>query len=182
MKTFMIALIIILGLTELQGQSIDPEREWKFIPKSQQEIIMYAYKWGLKKGYREMGAHYAVESRGDMKAIRYESKIDPTHICAGPGQNNVRFAAMDTFGEHITIEQFDLTLKRLQTDLDYSLTQSYRHVKIGLVLYKYRWNVWKWYNNSNAKSEIYPVRVEAWLKFLDEIYSNEGIEEKSKGE
>lgn len=140
--------------------------EWDAMPQEDRQVVLYAYHWGAKRGYREMGAHYAVESRGKMRAVRLEANGS---VCVGPGQNNVAHAATRTFGRNYTAEQYLLTESRLQSDLDYCLRDSWAHQKRGLKMFKYRWNVWKYYNNINAESEAYPARIQAWLAFLDEL-------------
>ena len=129
-------------------------------------VVEYAYYWGKERDFKEMGAIYAVENKGRMRGVRLEFNGDE---CVGPGQNNVRYAATRTFGRDYTSRQYRATKKRLQSDLDYSLDQSWRHIKVGLKMFKFRWNVWKWYNGINAPTEEYPAKVQAWLKFLDEL-------------
>ena len=132
-------------------------------------VIEYSYYWGKERNFREMGAIYAVENHGKMRGVRKEFSGDR---CAGPGQNNVRFAAIRSFGGEYTHLQYTWTLQRLQSDLDYSLNDSFAHIKYGLRKYKYRWKTWKWYNGINAPNEKYPAKVQAWLKFLDGVFEH----------
>ena len=135
-----------------------------------QWVIECAYHWGKQRDFREMGAIYAVENKGKMRGVRAEFNGDE---CAGPGQNNVRYAAIRTFGADYTLLQYTRTLERLQSDLDYSLNDSFAHIEHGLLMFKYRWEVIKWYNGINAKSEAYPAKVFAWVKFLDSLYEKQ---------
>ncbi len=139
--------------------------EWQAMSQAQREVVWYAYDWGADSSFREMGAIYAVESRGDMSVLRREYNGD---LSAGPGQNLVRYSATRTFGKNYSRAQYNHTLRRLQTDLDYSLEQSWSHVKNGLGKFDTRWEVWKYYNGINAPHERYPAKVQAWLKFLDD--------------
>ncbi len=137
--------------------------------QEQRAVVIDAYKWGLERGYREMGAHYAVESHGDMRAIRVEADGS---ICAGPSQNNVERVCIKLYGKRIRTGDYRTAFRTTQdslcTSLLFSLEASMVHIQIGLYLYKYRWNVWKWYNNIEAESDAYPAKIQAWLKFLDE--------------
>ncbi len=132
-------------------------------------VIQYSYYWGKQRNFREIGAIYAVENKGLMRGVRLESNGDE---CAGPGQNNVRYATIRTYGNDYTPLQYNATRKRLQHDLEYSLHDSYTHIRHGLKMFKYRWRVWKHYNNINAKSEAYPAKVQAWLEFLDGVFEH----------
>lgn len=134
--------------------------------QANQDTIWRAYDWGAERDFREMGAIYAVENHGKMRGVRLEFGGDE---CAGPGQNNVRYATIRTFSVDFSPSQYRLTRERLQVDLDYSLHQSWSHIKRGLKMYEYRWRVWKYYNGINAPHERYPAMVQAWLKFLDNL-------------
>ncbi len=145
------------------------EIEWRAMSEKDQWVIEYAYHWDKQRNFREMGAIYAVENKGKMRGVRSEFNGDE---CAGPGQNNVRYAAIRTFGADYTLLQYTRTLERLQSDLDYSLNDSFAHIEHGLLMFKYRWEVWKYYNGQNAPHERYPAKVQAWLKFLDGLFEN----------
>ena len=132
-------------------------------------VIEYSYYWGKERNFREMGAIYAVENHGKMRGLRLEFNGNE---CAGPGQNTVQYAAIRTFGTDYTRLQYNQTKKRLQSDLDYALNDSYSHIKQGLKKFKYRWKTWKYYNGINAPNEKYPAKVQAWLKFLDGIFEH----------
>ena len=134
-----------------------------------QWVIEYAFYWGKERNFREMGAIYAVENHGKMQGVRREADGS---LCAGPGQNNVSYATSRTYGKGYNSMQFDNTLVRLQTDLDFSLNDSYDHIKHGLKMFKYRWKTWKYYNGINAPNEKYPAKVQAWLKFLDGLFEH----------
>ena len=143
--------------------------EWRAMSEKEQWVIEYAYYWGKERDFREMGAIYAVENHGKMRGVRLENNGEE---CAGPGQNNVRYATIRTFGENYTLMQYGSIRELLQTDLDFSLEISYRHVRHGLVMFKFRWTVWKWYNSINASHERYPAKVQAWVIFLDDLFEN----------
>ncbi len=140
--------------------------EWNWMPDSNKAVVLYARQWGDSlHGYREMGSHYAHESKGDMWAVRIEK--DST-ICAGPGQNNIERCAEKTFGKDYTSDELRATQRRLHGNLDYSLERSWDHVRIGLILYEHRWCVYRWYNNIEAKhNQDYPAWIVAWTIFLD---------------
>ena len=133
-------------------------------------VILYARDWGLQRGVQGMGAIYAVENNGKMRGVRLEFNGDE---CVGPGQNNVRYAAIRTYGDDYTRLQYNRTKERLQSDLDYSLNDSYIHIKYSFTKYWSWWKRWKWYNGINAPTEEYPAKVQAWLKFLDKLEGSE---------
>ena len=134
-----------------------------------QWVIEYSYYWGKERNFREMGAIYAVENKGLMRGVRLE--FDGSE-CAGPGQNNVRYATIRTYGNDYTQLQYNATKERLQNDLDYALSDSYSHIRHGLKMFKYRWKTWKYYNGINAPNEKYPAKVQDWLKFLDGVFEH----------
>ena len=132
-------------------------------------VVEYAYYWGKARGIRWIGAIYAVENHGKMRGVQQEYSGDE---CAGPGQNNVRYASIRSFGNDYTSMDYAATRRRLQTDLVYCLEDSYIHIKYGLKKYDYDWQRWKHYNGINAPHERYPAKVQAWLKFLDGLFEN----------
>ena len=138
--------------------------EWQAMPDSQRAVVWAAYDWGKERDFREMGAIYAVENRGRMRAVRREYNGDES---AGPGQNLVRYAASRVYGDTYSRLQYDKTKDSLQVDLQFSLYNSYEHIRLGLRKFDTRWEVIKWYNGYGAPHEKYPARVFAWLRFLD---------------
>ena len=142
------------------------EIEWRAMSEKEQWVIEYAYYWGKQRDFREMGAIYAVENKGKLRGVRLEFNGDE---CAGPGQNNVRYATIRTYGTDFTQLQYEEIRGRLQTDLEFSLGQSWIHSRRGLKKFDTRWEVWKFYNGINAPHERYPAKVQAWLLFLDNL-------------
>ena len=140
------------------------EKEWAAIPDSNRSVIWEAYDWGAERDFREMGAIYAVESRGDMSSVRIEFNGDES---VGPGQNLVRYVAIRTYGEGFTPLHLAESKHALQTNLECSLNQSWVQISRGFKKFDTRWEVWKYYNGQNAPHERYPARVQAWLRFLD---------------
>jgi len=139
--------------------------EWQAMGHTDTLMVWWAYDEGKKVGYRELGAHWAVESRGDSTAIRIENNGDR---CIGAGQNNARLAATRVYGEKFTLFQLLITEWRLTQDRQFAFEQSMAHVRVCLAVTQYRWSAWKCYNNIEAKSKVYPGLVQAWLKFLDD--------------
>ena len=165
----LLLLILIAGLLHAQDWAARMDSlvalEWQSMSQAQRGVVWYAYDWGAERNFREMGAIYAVESKGEMSVVRKEFNGGES---VGPGQNLVRYAALRTYGGGYSPSQYKALKHRLTTDLDYSLVQSYEHIKVGLMKFDTRWEVWKYYNGINAPHERYPARVQAWLKFLDE--------------
>lgn len=151
--------------------------EWDWMSKDQREVVLTAYEWGAERGYRELGAHYAVESRGKMYVLRLESNGDE---CAGAGQNNVRHATIRTYAENYTPLQYATTRKRLCSNLTYNLEQSWEHIKIGMIICDTQWSVYRWYNNIEAENDAYAAWIMAWTRFLDRIIANPNNNGKGK--
>jgi len=137
-------------------------------------VIWYARDWGLERGIEGLGAIYAVENHGKMRGVRPEYNGDE---CAGPGQNNVRYATIREHGTNYTLVQYDRVKERLQTDLEYSLENSHAHIRQCFRRYWSWWKRWKYYNGINALTEAYPAKVEAWKYFLDERELEKRLEE-----
>lgn len=149
--------------------------EWNWMSEVEKAVVLTAYHWGDSVGYRELGAHYAHESRGRMRSVRVES--DGTK-CAGAGQVNVNHATRRTYDEGYSDREYRRCLFRLTTDLNYSLDQSWQHIKIGLKMFNYRWNVYRWYNNVEANNHGYAAWIVAWTRFLDKIVADSESGEK----
>jgi len=133
------------------------------MPDSQKAVVWKAYEWGKERGFRELGAIYAVENRGLMRGVRREYNGG---LSAGPGQNLVRYATIREHGRDFSRVQYERTKQTLQNDLGVSLNNSYAHIQLGLRKFDTRWEVVKFYNGINAPHEKYPARVFAWDRFL----------------
>ena len=72
--------------------------EWQAMSHTDTMMIWWAYDESSKVGYREVGANWAVESRGDSTAINVEKNGDR---CVGAGQNNARLAAIRVHQEKL---------------------------------------------------------------------------------
>ena len=167
---------IILLATIATAQS--PKTIWeKMIPESGKAVILYAYDFGDRLGYPELGAHVWTESKGDTAAERLEySKVDSAkgdtlHVSVGAAQVDVYWASIRDHGYNFTMDQWRGVRARLKTDLDFNLDHAIKQVVWCQGEFKYRWS---WYACYNAGRKIYAgdgyaCTVESYHKYLMEV-------------
>lgn len=167
---------ILLLIATLSAQS--PKTIWeKMIPEPNQDTILYAYDYGDKVGYPELGAHVWAESLGEMDSERPEyskadsAKGDTLHVSVGAAQVDVYWATKRDHGANFTIEQWRAVRARLKTDLDFNLDHALKQVVWCQGEFKYRWS-WSACYNAGKKylnGERYANKVQKYHKYLMEV-------------